>query len=213
MPRNPSVTSNPVRHYPLPSSSAFGVPTVVRDRSTRMSPLHAAGQENLTPAKYRARWIIRRGWKLCHRKLVRLLVEIDEVRERAPVRRSLDAPCVCLQQLWPVYTGNGRHKAWIHCLQKALTSGRSSTEVYRAFSSWRGVVGNINRPFVRFGRRLCRILPEGIGIIPLSSISPRRARGVHHRHQSYEPLIAKLAEHEVEPHPPGGRAAVHGAGL
>ena len=37
-----------------------------------------------------------------------------------------------------------------------------------AFTSWRGVVGNI-KPTMRPGsiEELCRILPEGVGIIPL----------------------------------------------
>jgi maleate isomerase len=75
-----------------------------------------------------------------------------------------------------------------------------------AFASWRGVVGNI-KPTMRPGsiEELCRILPEGVGIIPLFLDIQRGARSeftsiIPH----YEPLIAKLAEHEVDlVHPEG----------
>ena len=75
-----------------------------------------------------------------------------------------------------------------------------------AFASWRGVVGNI-KPTMRPGsiEELCRILPEGVGIIPLFLDIQRGARReftnvIPH----YEPLIAKLAEHEVDlVHPEG----------
>jgi maleate cis-trans isomerase len=75
-----------------------------------------------------------------------------------------------------------------------------------AFTSWRGVVGNI-KPTMRPGsiEELCRILPEGIGVIPLFLDIQRGAREeftqiIPH----YEPLIAKLAEHAVDLiHPEG----------
>jgi hypothetical protein len=46
-----------------------------------------------------------------------------------------------------------------------------------AFSSWRGVVGMIN-PTMRPGvtEEVCRLLPEGIGLIPLF----HRGRVSHH---------------------------------
>src|SRR5688572_32347106 len=52
---------------------------------------------------------------------------------------------------------------------------------------------------------LCRILPEGIGIIPLFLDIQRGAREEFTTIlKSYEPLIAKLAEHEVDLiHPEG----------
>jgi maleate isomerase len=52
---------------------------------------------------------------------------------------------------------------------------------------------------------LCRILPEGIGIIPLFLDIQRGAREEFTSViKSYEPLIAKLAEHEVDLiHPEG----------
>jgi maleate cis-trans isomerase len=75
-----------------------------------------------------------------------------------------------------------------------------------AFTSWRGVVGNI-KPTMRPGsvEELCRILPEGIGIIPLFLDIQRGAREEFTTIlKSYEPLIAKLAEHEVDLiHPEG----------
>jgi len=75
-----------------------------------------------------------------------------------------------------------------------------------AFTSWRGVVGNI-KPTMRPGsvEELCRILPEGIGIIPLFLDIQRGAREEFTTIlRSYEPLIAKLAEHEVDLiHPEG----------
>src|SRR5438045_2771392 len=75
-----------------------------------------------------------------------------------------------------------------------------------AFTSWRGVVGNI-KPTMRPGsvEELCRILPEGVGIIPLFLDIQRGAREefttiIPH----YEPLIAKLADHDVDLiHPEG----------
>ena len=80
-----------------------------------------------------------------------------------------------------------------------------------AFASWRGVVGNI-KPTMRPGsiEELCRILPEGVGIIPLFLDIQRGARSeftsvIPH----YEPLIAKLAEREVDlVHPEGAPKAV-----
>ena len=75
-----------------------------------------------------------------------------------------------------------------------------------AFTSWRGVVGNI-KPTMRPGsvEELCRILPEGIGIIPLFLDIQRGAREEFTTIlKSYEPMIAKLAEHEVDIiHPEG----------
>lgn len=75
-----------------------------------------------------------------------------------------------------------------------------------AFTSWRGVIGNI-KPTMRPGsiEELCRILPEGIGVIPLFLDIQRGARDeftsvIPH----YEPLIKKLADHEVDLiHPEG----------
>ncbi|MSP95119.1 MAG: hypothetical protein EXR00_07575 [Alphaproteobacteria bacterium] len=75
-----------------------------------------------------------------------------------------------------------------------------------AFTSWRGVVGNI-KPTMRPGsvEELCRILPEGVGIIPLFLDIKRGVReefATVLRH--YEPLIDKLAECEVDLiHPEG----------
>jgi maleate isomerase len=75
-----------------------------------------------------------------------------------------------------------------------------------AFTSWRGVVGNI-KPTMRPGsvEELCRILPEGVGIIPLFLDIQRGAREEFTRIiPHYEPLIAKLADHEVDLiHPEG----------
>ncbi|HEY4264075.1 MAG TPA: hypothetical protein VGM72_02055 [Micropepsaceae bacterium] len=75
-----------------------------------------------------------------------------------------------------------------------------------AFTSWRGVVGNI-KPTMRPGsvEELCRILPEGVGIIPLFLDIQKGAREEFTRIiPHYEPLIAKLAEHEVDLiHPEG----------
>ena len=75
-----------------------------------------------------------------------------------------------------------------------------------AFTSWRGVVGII-KPSMRPGsiEELCRILPEGVGIIPLFLDIQRGVREEFtHIIPHYEPLIAKLAEHEVDLiHPEG----------
>ena len=75
-----------------------------------------------------------------------------------------------------------------------------------AFTSWRGVVGNI-KPTMRPGsiEELCRILPEGVGIIPLFlDIKKGERRELTDVIPQYEPQIARLAEHEVDlVHPEG----------
>lgn len=75
-----------------------------------------------------------------------------------------------------------------------------------AFHSWRGTVGNV-KPTMRPGsiEELCRILPEGIGLIPLFLDIQRGAREEFtHILRHYEPLIAKLADCEVDLiHPEG----------
>ncbi len=74
-----------------------------------------------------------------------------------------------------------------------------------AFSSWRGVVGMIN-PTMRPGvtEEVCRLLPEGIGLIPLF-LDIRR--GTEDEFQTmmphYERLVAVLAEQKcdlIHPH-------------
>ena len=74
------------------------------------------------------------------------------------------------------------------------------------FTSWRGVVGNI-KPTMRPGsiEELCRILPEGVGIIPLFlDIRKGERRELTNVIPQYEPLIATLAEHGVDVvHPEG----------
>ena len=75
-----------------------------------------------------------------------------------------------------------------------------------AFTSWRGVVGNI-KPTMRPGsiEELCRILPEGIGIIPLFlDIKKGERRELTEVIPQYEPQIARLAESGVDlVHPEG----------
>lgn len=75
-----------------------------------------------------------------------------------------------------------------------------------AFTSWRGVVGNI-KPTMRPGsiEELCRILPEGIGIIPLFlDIRKGERRELTDVIPQYEPQIARLAEAGVDlVHPEG----------
>jgi maleate isomerase len=75
-----------------------------------------------------------------------------------------------------------------------------------AFSSWRGTVGII-RPTLRTGgfEDLVRMLPEGIGVIPLCLDVRRGAldefkRGI----QAYEPKIAELVEAGVDVVNPSG---------
>src|SRR4029077_18678810 len=69
-----------------------------------------------------------------------------------------------------------------------------------AFSSWRGVVGMVN-PTMRPGvtEEVIRLLPEGIGLIPLF-LNVRR--GTEDEFESmmpaYEQLVAVLAEHGVD---------------
>ena len=75
-----------------------------------------------------------------------------------------------------------------------------------AFTSWRGVVGNI-KPTMRPGsiEELCRILPEGVGIIPLFlDIKKGERRELTEVIPQYEPQIARLAEAGVDlVHPEG----------
>jgi maleate isomerase len=75
-----------------------------------------------------------------------------------------------------------------------------------AFSSWRGTVGII-RPTLRTGgfEDLVRMLPDGIGVIPLCLNVQRGAldefqKGIH----AYEPKIAELVEAGVDLVNPSG---------
>ncbi len=83
-----------------------------------------------------------------------------------------------------------------------------------SFSSWRGVVGMIN-PTMRPGmtEEVCRLLPEGIGLIPLFlNIS----RGTEDEFETmmphYEKLVAVLAEQKCDIIHPNGAPPfmVHG---
>ena len=91
-------------------------------------------------------------------------------------------------------------------------SGRRSA---MSFSSWRGVVGMVN-PTMRPGmtEEVCRLLPEGIGLIPLFlNIS----RGTEDEFETMMPHYEKLdrgaGRAELRHHPSERRAAVHGARL
>jgi maleate isomerase len=74
-----------------------------------------------------------------------------------------------------------------------------------AFSSWRGVVGMIN-PTMRPGvtEEVCRLLPDGVGLIPLFlEIQRGTADEFETMMPHYEVLIAKLAEQKcdlIHPH-------------
>jgi maleate isomerase len=74
-----------------------------------------------------------------------------------------------------------------------------------AFSSWRGVVGMIN-PTMRPGvtEEVCRLLPEGIGLIPLFLNIKRGTEDEFHTMMPhYEKLVAVLAEEKcdlIHPH-------------
>jgi maleate isomerase len=74
-----------------------------------------------------------------------------------------------------------------------------------AFSSWRGVVGMIN-PTMRPGvtEEVCRLLPDGVGLIPLFlEIQRGTADEFETMMPHYEKLIAKLAEQKcdlIHPH-------------
>ena len=64
------------------------------------------------------------------------------------------------------------------------------------FTSWRGVVGCI-KPTMRPGglEELIRILPEGIGVLPLFlEIKEGTTDEFHRAFQRFEPLVAKLAQ-------------------
>ncbi|NLS07035.1 hypothetical protein HGP14_27435 [Rhizobium sp. P32RR-XVIII] len=75
-----------------------------------------------------------------------------------------------------------------------------------SFSSWRGTIGCI-KPTMRPGslEELIRILPEGIGVIPLFLDIKKGAKDELDRAvQGYEPLIARLVEEKVDLiHPEG----------
>ena len=75
-----------------------------------------------------------------------------------------------------------------------------------SFSSWRGVVGMVN-PTMRPGmtEEVCRLLPEGIGLIPLFlNIN----RGTEDEFETmmphYEKLVAVLAEQKCDLIHPNG---------
>jgi maleate isomerase len=83
-----------------------------------------------------------------------------------------------------------------------------------AFSSWRGVVGMIN-PTMRPGvtEEVCRLLPEGIGLIPIFlNIRRGTADEFETMMPHYEQAIALLAEQKVDLiHPHGAPPfMVHG---
>src|SRR5262249_45727865 len=79
----------------------------------------------------------------------------------------------------------------------ASTPGRRrEQEIGMAFTSWRGVVGCI-KPTLRPGglEELIRMLPEGIGIIPLFlNIREGRSDEFKRATAPYEPLVKQLAE-------------------
>jgi len=69
-----------------------------------------------------------------------------------------------------------------------------------AFTSWRGVIGCIN-PTMRPGvtEELVRILPEGIGVIPLHiDIREGKTETFRRAVSAYEPEVARLAEAGVD---------------
>ena len=84
-----------------------------------------------------------------------------------------------------------------------------------AFSSWRGTVG-IVRPTLRTGgfEDLVRMLPEGIGVIPLI-LNVRRGAVDEFKTviPAYEEKVAELAQAGVRCRQPVRRAALHGARL
>jgi len=75
-----------------------------------------------------------------------------------------------------------------------------------AYKSWRGVVGVV-KPTMRPGslEEMIRILPEGIGVIPLFLEFQKGSRREFDRGiEQYEPLLEKLAQKEVDLlHPEG----------
>ena len=83
-----------------------------------------------------------------------------------------------------------------------------------SFSSWRGVVGMVN-PTMRPGmtEEVCRLLPEGIGLIPLFlNISRGTEDEFEKMMPEYEKLIAVLAEQKCDFIHPNGAPPfmVHG---
>jgi maleate isomerase len=83
-----------------------------------------------------------------------------------------------------------------------------------SFSSWRGVVGMVN-PTMRPGmtEEVCRLLPEGIGLIPLFLNISRGTEDEFERMMpEYEKLIALLAEQNCDLIHPNGAPPfmVHG---
>lgn len=69
-----------------------------------------------------------------------------------------------------------------------------------AFNCWRGVVGDI-KPTMRPGshEELIRMLPEGVGVIPLFlDIRDGKIDTFKEAVTEYEPLVAKLADAEVD---------------
>ena len=84
-----------------------------------------------------------------------------------------------------------------------------------SFTSWRGVVGCI-KPTMRPGglEELIRMLPEGIGVIPLFlGIKEGTTDEFKRAVAPFEPLVAQARRSRLRPHPCRGRAAVHAARL
>src|SRR5260370_18310301 len=95
-------------------------------------------------------------------------------------------------------------RAWLFLARSRRGTTRSTS---MAFSSWRGVVGMIN-PTLRPGvtEEVIRLLPEGIGLIPLF-LNVRRGTADEFETMmpAYEELVAVLAGHArhlIPPHPP-----------
>jgi maleate isomerase len=87
-------------------------------------------------------------------------------------------------------------------------------EMFMSFSSWRGVVGMVN-PTMRPGmtEEVCRLLPEGIGLIPLFlNISRGTEDEFGAMMPHYEKLVAVLAEQQCDLIHPNGAPPfmVHG---
>src|SRR5215831_21247342 len=79
-------------------------------------------------------------------------------------------------------------------------------ETFMSFSSWRGVVGMVN-PTMRPGmtEEVCRLLPEGIGLIPLFlNISRGTQDEFAGMMPHYEKLVAVLAEQKYDVIHPNG---------
>src|SRR6202041_2345618 len=127
------------------------------------------------------------------------------VAARQHITQSQDEDTQAARRRWCADTFHKRRRANRCYTPCPSDASQSSKGPLMAFSSWRGVVGMIN-PTMRPGvtEEVCRLLPEGIGLIPLFlNIKRGTEDEFTTRMPHYEKLVAVLAEEKcdlIHPH-------------